>query len=131
MAANRRQDIPIGRRNAISRMALARLWRCTEREARRMIAELRAAPGDDGYAILSTASSPSGYWRSNDPEELAGFIRETESRARNTFLSLRDARRLLRLYGLDDGQIGMFGDVVGGMERGACADAVGNRTSAQ
>ena len=91
-----RNDIPVGREHAISRAALARRWNCSDREARRMIAELRATPGEDGYAILSTATSPSGYWRSNDPEEIAGFIRETEARARNTFLALRDARRLLK-----------------------------------
>ena len=91
-----RCDIPIGRENAISRDSLARMWRCSDREARRMIAELRATPSEDGYAILSTATCPSGYWRSDNPEEIAGFIRETEARARNTFLVLRDARRLLK-----------------------------------
>ena len=95
MMANR-YDIPIGRNQAISRAALARLWRCSDREARRLIAELRAVPGDDGFAILSTSKSPSGYWRSNDPHEITGFIRETEARARNTFLALRDAKRLLQ-----------------------------------
>ena len=92
----KRDDIPIGRNHAISRTALARLWRCSDREARRLIAEFRAMPGNDGSAILSTSTSPSGYWRSNDPEEIAGFIKETEARARNTFLALRDARNVLR-----------------------------------
>ena len=91
-----RADIPAGRTHAISRTALARLWRCSDRKARRLIAELRAKPSDDGSAILSTSTSPSGYWRSNDPEEIAGFIRETEARARNTFLALRDAKNVLR-----------------------------------
>jgi len=93
-----RSDIPVGRRHAISRAALASLWRCSDREARRFIAELRAKPGNDGCAILSTASSPSGYWRSSDPQEITGFIRETEARARNTFLSLRDAKHVLQQF---------------------------------
>ena len=96
-----RVDIPIGRDYAISRERLAWLWGCSERDARRTVADLRATPGDDGYAILSTASYPAGYWRSDDPEEIAGFILETESRVRNTFLSLKDARRLLRLKGIE------------------------------
>ena len=90
-----RNDIPVGRVNAISRPALSRIWHCSDREARRLIAELRAKPGGDGYAILSTANNPSGYWRSNDIEEITAFVRETEARARNTFLALRDAKRLL------------------------------------
>lgn len=90
-----RMDIPIGRENAITRAELAVAWECSDREARRMIAELRSAPGNDGYAILSTSTSPSGYWRSNDPEEISRFIRETEARAKNVFLSLKDAKRVL------------------------------------
>ena len=102
--ANCREDIPIGRRHAISRAALTQLWRCSDREARRFIAELRAKPGNDGCAILSTASSPSGYWRSSDSQEITGFIRETEARARNTFLALCDAKNVLQ-------QIDAFGQL--------------------
>lgn len=95
MKANR-FDIPVGRDRAISRQALARRWNCSEREARRMIAELRAEAGGDGYAILSTSRTPSGYWRSCDPEEIKDFINETSARARNTFVSISDAKRVLR-----------------------------------
>jgi len=91
-----RTDIPAGRRNAINRAALTQLWRCSDREARRHIAELRAKPGNDGCAILSTAAWPPGYWRSSDPQEIRGFIRETEARARSTCLALRGAKKVLR-----------------------------------
>lgn len=93
--ANRTQ-IPVGREHSISRERLARLWGISERDTRRMVAKLRAEAGDDGYAILSTSRRPSGYWRSNDPEEIRGFIHETEARARNTFAAIRDAKRVLR-----------------------------------
>ena len=91
-----RTDIPVGRSSAISRAALTQLWRCSDREARWLIAELRAKPSNDGCAILSTAAWPSGYWRSSDPHEITGFIRETEARARNTCLALRGAKNVLR-----------------------------------
>lgn len=97
MVLANRSDIPYGRENAISRKALRKLWNCDDRKARETIAFLRRFPGGDGCAILSTSSSsPEGYWRSDDPEEILHFIRETENRARNTFLSLRDARRVLK-----------------------------------
>lgn len=96
IVANRR-DIPYGRDNAISRAALRKVWNCTGREAREIIAFLRRFPGGDGCAILSSSSTtPAGYWRSDDPEEIQAFVQETENRARNTFLSLRDARRVLQ-----------------------------------
>ena len=88
-------DIPIGRENAISKAALCRLWGCSEREARNRVAQLRAEPARDGYVILSTSNGPTGYWRSDDPQEIAAFIRETEHRAKNTFLSLKAARQVL------------------------------------
>lgn len=92
-----RKDIPYGKGQAISRAALRKLWKCTDREAREIIAFLRRFPGGDGCAILSSSSTtPAGYWRSDDPAEIQTFIMETEARARNTFLSLKDARRVLR-----------------------------------
>ena len=95
-----RMDIPFGRDNAISREKLRRLWNCNDREARLIIANLRRYPGEDGCAILSTSSThPAGYWRSDNPAEISAFIKETEGRARSTFLSLKDARRVLRNCG--------------------------------
>lgn len=89
-------DIPIGRERAITREALARKWGLNDRTTREVIARLRAEKTDAPYAILSTTHSPKGYWRSDKAEEIEGFIRETEARAKNTFAALRGAKRLLR-----------------------------------
>ena len=89
-----RLDIPFGRSQAITKADLARLWHCDEREARAQVARLRLETSTD--AILSTSHQPPGYWRSSDPDEIAAFIRETESRARNTFMSLKGARYVLK-----------------------------------
>ena len=92
-----RKDIPYGRENAISRNALRSIWKCDDRKAREIIANLRRFPGEDGCAILSSSSKgTAGYWRSDDAAEIRSFIQETEARARNTFLSLKDARRVLQ-----------------------------------
>ena len=100
-----RFDIPYGRKNAISRLTLRKMWHCDDRTAREIIAYLRRNPGDDGCAILSTSSTtPAGYWRSDDQAEIQAFIRETENRARNTFLSLKDAKRVLRMQN-NSGQV--------------------------
>ena len=89
-----RQDIPYGRDHAITRTELAKRWHCDEREARAQVARLRLEQAED--AILSTSHAPPGYWRSSDLTEVAAFIRETESRARNTFKALRGARHVLK-----------------------------------
>ena len=89
-----RLDIPYGRSYAITRAELARLWHCDEREVRAQIARFRTETCED--AILSTSHMPPGYWRSDDETEIAAFIRETESRAKNTFKSLKGARHVLK-----------------------------------
>lgn len=94
-------DIPVGRQHAVRKEELAAKWGCSTREARRAIAGFRADAAKAGdYCILST-STGGGYWRSNDTEEISAFIKETENRARNTFLSLKTAREFLRRKGVE------------------------------
>lgn len=89
-------DIPIGAENAITRAELARKWGVNDRLARRRIAELRAQDNGDAYVIVShSRGSVRGYYRTNNPEVIKRYVNEVHSRARNTFLPLRKARRVL------------------------------------
>ena len=89
-------DIPIGAENAITRAELARKWGVNDRLARRRIAELRAADNGDAYVIVShSRGGVRGYYRTNDPEVIKRYVNEVHSRARNTFLPLRKARRVM------------------------------------
>lgn len=90
-----REDIPVGRMNAILKTDLCKLWDMDERTVRAAIARMRQEPGDR-YAILSSSTAPAGFWRSDDIDEIESFISETTSRARNTLAALEDARRVLR-----------------------------------
>lgn len=90
-----REDIPVGRANAILKSDLRNLWKMDERTVRATIARMRQEPGDR-YAILSSSTSPAGFWRSDDIDEIERFISETTSRARNTLAALEDAKRVLR-----------------------------------
>ena len=89
-------DIPIGAENAITRAELARKWDVNDREARRRIAALRADDNGDGYVIVShSRGGVHGYYRTNDTETIRRYANEVNSRAVNTFLPLRKARRVL------------------------------------
>ena len=89
-------DIPIGAENAITRAELARKWGVNDREARRRIAALRADDNGDGYVIVShSRGGVHGYYRTNDTETIRRDVNEVHSRALNTFLPLRKARRVL------------------------------------
>lgn len=89
-------DIPIGEEHAITRAELAQKWGVNDREARRRIAALRADDNGDGYVIVShSRGGARGYYRTNDTETIMRYTNEVHSRAVNTFLPLRKARRVL------------------------------------
>ena len=89
-------DIPIGAENAITRAELARKWGVNDRTARERIAALRADDNGDGYVIVShSRGGVHGYYRTNDTETIRRYANEVNSRAVNTFLPLRKARRVL------------------------------------
>lgn len=89
------EDIPLGPENAITRAELAEKWGCTDRQARQIIAKLRTRDNGDNYVIVSH-SSGHGYYRTDDLEAIEHFVNEMSKRARNTFLPLRKARRVLK-----------------------------------
>lgn len=88
-------DIPIGSKNAITRAELSRKWKCSDRDARRIIADLRAVDNGDDYIIVSHSSSK-GYYRTNDVEEITHFRNEQGKRARKHFLPFKKINRVLR-----------------------------------
>lgn len=91
----RREHIPVGRENAVTRAELMDLWDMSDREVRETIATMRILPTDDPYAILSSSHNPPGYWRSDGQEELERYVQEQRARARNVIKNTMDARRVL------------------------------------
>ena len=88
-------SIPIGKENAISRAALAKMWNMSQDSVRHMIAILRAEDNGDDYIIYSSSNpSRSGYYRTDDPIDRRNFMRETKCRAINTFRPLKKAQRI-------------------------------------
>lgn len=90
-------DIPVGKNNAISKYALAGKWGKSEREVRRIIAELRAQDNGDNYIIISSSRN-SGFYKTDDPKEIAAYKAETMNRARHTFKPLTKINRVLAEY---------------------------------
>ena len=87
-------DIPIGKRNAISRQALTALWGVSDRVARQKIADMRRQDNGDNYAIIS-ASNGRGYYRTDNIKEIMQFKKETTARGKQTFNALRKINRIL------------------------------------
>ena len=87
------EDIPIGKENAISRKNLAALWGVSDRTARQMVSELRTIDDGTDYAIVSV-SRFSGYYRTNNPDEIDHFRNEMVKRIRSTKKAIETAERI-------------------------------------
>lgn len=94
MAVPSRTDIPVGRNNAVTRMALSGRWNMPDRKVRRQIARFRE-DDSDGMIVVSS-SRGRGYYRTNDPEEIRAFIGDTSARIRSLSRLLICARRALK-----------------------------------
>lgn len=79
--------IPYGKENAISREDLSKLTAGTNRRVRDEIKRLMR----NGERILSS-SSAKGYWRSDDPDEIERFLKESDNRRRTEALNVEPLR---------------------------------------
>lgn len=87
-------DIPVGKRNAITKEALMAKWHISERAVRNIIRELRLQDFGDDYVVISL-SSGKGYYKSNDIKDIMAFKKEVTNRGRHTFAPLRKVNRIL------------------------------------
>lgn len=92
------RTIPVGKENAITYPRLEMLWGVGERRVREMLAELSRYDNGDNY-ILIRSSGSAGFYRTDDPDDIAAYKRECHSRATKTFAPLKKINRVLR--GLD------------------------------
>lgn len=87
-------DIPTGKKNAVTKDILTIKWDTSERTARRIIRELRLADFGDDYIIISR-SCGKGYYKTNDLKEIEEYKKEVLNRGRHTFAPLAKVNRIL------------------------------------
>lgn len=89
------QSIPVGKENAATYARLERMWGMSERRVRGMLAELSGYDNGDNY-ILIRSSRGGGFYRTDDPADIAAYKRECHSRATKTFAPLKKINKVLR-----------------------------------
>lgn len=82
--------IPIGRTNAIRRAALCQRCGMGDRKMRDEIKQLR----DKGIPVLNNQDG-SGYYISNDPDEIRRWQRQEMARATKTLRTVRNIEKYL------------------------------------
>lgn len=102
------RKIPIGRDNAVSRAELSARWGVPDRTVREIIHDIREAHNGEwdstpkairDFAVLSASRElPGGYWRSDDPDEIARYNREVESRAQEVLRTWQKVPRKAEVW---------------------------------
>lgn len=87
-------NIPEGKKNAISRAALAAGAGYSDRTIRRIIAQLQ----EKGYMICNL-SGGAGYFIAVDPDDVSDYYRQEKARAVSIFKRIRPMRNYLRREG--------------------------------
>lgn len=96
-------ELPKGRENAATYERLCSMWRRDKRTVRRILHELSAFDNGDNY-ILIRSSHGTGFYKTDDPKEIAEYRAECLNRGRRTFAPLRKIDRVLAP---SDGQLSL------------------------
>ena len=86
--------IPFGRENAITRQELCSLTKLSDRKVREQIEQARR----EGNIIINKQDGR-GYYRTNDPDEIACQYRQQRRRALSILAHQKHMRRLLKAAG--------------------------------
>ena len=87
-------DIPTGKKNALTYAELCELWQCNERTARDILHQLSGYDNGDDY-ILIRSSGCKGFYKTDNPAEIQAYKRECISRGRRTFAPVKKINRVL------------------------------------
>ena len=87
----KREMIPYGKENAVSRDELARRTGMGDRQLRREISRLRREDDETNIMIVST-SDGRGYYRTDNIDEIEHFVREMCNRIRSIIEAIRVAK---------------------------------------
>lgn len=87
--------LPVGKENAYTYSYLCTIWGCSERHVRKILQELSNYDNGDNY-VLIRSSHGKGFYLSDDVQEIALYLRECESRAKNIFRTVKKARRIVK-----------------------------------
>ena len=86
--------IPFGRENAVTRTELRRITGKSDRKIREEIEQARR----EGHIIINNQDGR-GYYRTDDPDEIAREYRQLRRRAMSILAQQKHMRRLLKAAG--------------------------------
>ena len=88
------EDIPVGKKNAVTYPVLCELWQCDERTARARLHDLSTEDNGDNY-ILIRSGGCKGFYRTDDEREIEAYKRECLTKGRSVFAPIKKINRVL------------------------------------
>ena len=88
-------EIPMGKENAISYDKLCTAWSISQRAVRSILHKLSIYDNGDDNVLIRSSKDGGGFYRSNDPVEIAAYRAECLRRGQNTFAPLKKIDRVL------------------------------------
>lgn len=92
-------EIPMGKENAISYDKLCTAWSISQRAVRSILHKLSIYDNGDDNVLIRSSKDGGGFYRSNDPVEIAAYRAECLRRGQNTFAPLKKIDRVLSSSG--------------------------------
>jgi hypothetical protein len=89
-------DIPVGKKNAVTYPTLCAMWGCTERKVRSILHELSRWDNGDSYILIRSGKSK-GFYRTNDDAEINAYRLECLAKGRSIFAPIRKCNRVLAI----------------------------------
>ena len=87
-------DIPIGKKNAVTYTTLKMWWNINEREVRRTLHELSSFDNGDNYVLIRSGKNK-GFYRTDNEEEIKLYKRECLNKGKSIFAPIRKINRIL------------------------------------
>lgn len=100
-------ELPIGKENAASYDDLRQLWVRDKRTVRRILHDLSLYDNGDDFVLIRSGKTK-GFYRTDDPEEIAAYRRECLNKGRSIFAPVKKCNRVLNAGG---GQFEMFNNL--------------------
>ena len=89
-------SIPVGKENAATYTQLECMWLVGKRQVRKIMEHLSCYDNGDNY-ILIRSSRGGGFYRTDDPDDIAAYKRECYGRAMRVLTPLKKINRVLRI----------------------------------
>jgi len=104
------ESIPVGKSNAVTYEELVGLWGMSERQVRKLLAELSGFDNGDNY-ILIRSSRHEGFYRTDDPADISAYKRECRSRAMRTLAPIKKINRVLQSTAAENINLSFFNNL--------------------